>query len=218
MAKIAVVGAGYWGPNLVRAFAAQRATTELMVCDSDTARLEWIGSRFPRAKLVSEYDAVLNSDVDGIVLATPVTTHYELARKALDAGKHILVEKPLTASVEEARRLVDLSERVGRHLMVGHDARVLATSHQDWRDSASRRPGQNLLRVVAAREPRRIAPEHQRRLGAFAPHDLSVLFELARRGPRSPSQRSAKTTRTAASPMSPSSRWSSRAVSSPTSK
>ena len=173
MAKIAVVGAGFWGPNLVRAFTAQRA--ELQVCDADPGRLSWIGSRFPHAKLVNDYDAVLNSDVEGIVLATPVTTHYDLARKALEAGKHVFVEKPLTASVEEARRLVDLSERIGRHIMVGH---TLEYSPPVMKVAEIVRSGDlgQIFFVSSQRVNLGVSRPNTSVIWELAPHDLSIIF------------------------------------------
>jgi predicted dehydrogenase len=160
---------------LVRAFASQRATTELTVCDSDGHRLEWIGSRFPSAKLTADYDAVLNSDIDGIVLATPVTTHYELARKALDAGKHILVEKPLTASVEEARRLVDLAERVGRQIMVGHTMEYSPPVTKIGEIIRSGDLGQ-IFFVSSQRVNLGVSRPNTSVVWELAPHDFSILF------------------------------------------
>src|SRR5205823_1078918 len=75
---------------------------------------------FPSARVIERFDEALASDVDAVVIATPIRTHYELARRALEHGKHVLVEKPLTASSAEAERLIALSESVGRVLMVGH--------------------------------------------------------------------------------------------------
>ncbi len=175
MAKIAVVGAGFWGPNLVRSFGAQRACTELTVCDSDTARLEWIGARFPQAKLTASYDDVLNSDVDGVVLATPVTTHYNLARKALDAGKHVYVEKPLCQSVEEARRLVDQAERAGRQLMVGH---TLEYSPAVMKVSDIIRSGElgQIFFMSSQRVNLGVSRPNTSVVWELAPHDFSILF------------------------------------------
>jgi predicted dehydrogenase len=175
MAKIAVIGAGFWGPNLVRSFAAQRACTELTVCDVDSGRLEWVGSRFPHAKLTADYDAVLNSAIDGVVLATPVTTHYDLARKALEAGKHVFVEKPLTASVEQARRLVDQAERAGRHLMVGH---TLEYSPPVMKVREIVRSGDlgRIFFMSSQRVNLGVSRPNTDVVWELAPHDFSVLF------------------------------------------
>ncbi|HSI05162.1 MAG: Gfo/Idh/MocA family protein [Myxococcota bacterium] len=175
MAKIAIVGAGFWGPNLVRSFAAQRACAELTVCDKDASRLEWIGSRFPQVKLTGDFDAVLKSNVDGIVLATPVTTHYELARRALDAGKHVFVEKPLCQSVEEARRLVDQAERAGRHLMVGH---TLEYSPAVAKVGELIRGGElgKIFFMSSQRVNLGVSRPNTSVVWELAPHDFSILF------------------------------------------
>ncbi len=119
--KVAVVGLGYWGPNLVRVLA-ERADTELRwICDLDRPRLERRAARYPSVYTTVSLDEVLaDDDLDAIVLATPVFTHYELARKCLAAGKHTLVEKPLAHSPELATDLIGLARRNGLVLMCGH--------------------------------------------------------------------------------------------------
>ena len=98
--SVAVVGAGYWGPNLIRNFAANALCRELWVCERDAERLEKIKSRFPGIRATQSFEQVLESDVDALVLATPVGTHYQLAMKAMEAGKHVFVEKPMASSVD----------------------------------------------------------------------------------------------------------------------
>ena len=121
MTKIAVVGMGYWGPNLVRNFVSNSACADVVAWDRCVERLRrvqrWFGGRVVCAE---SWEGILRSDVDGVVLATPVSTHYALARQALESGKHVLVEKPLATSEREAEVLVQLAERSGRTLMVGH--------------------------------------------------------------------------------------------------
>ncbi|MEO0813991.1 MAG: Gfo/Idh/MocA family oxidoreductase [Myxococcota bacterium] len=104
--KVAVVGAGYWGPNLIRNFAAKPNCSELWVCERDAERLGKIQSRYPALHYTDSYSKVLESDVDAVVIATSVGTHFELANAALDAGKHVFVEKPLASSVDEAQALM----------------------------------------------------------------------------------------------------------------
>ena len=120
MAKVAVVGAGYWGPNLIRNFREHKAVKELWVCDRDPVRLGRARERFHGVKTTEDYDEVLRSDADAVVLATPVGTHFQLASKALLAGKHVFVEKPLTSSLDDAKRLCELADKQKRVLMVGH--------------------------------------------------------------------------------------------------
>jgi len=119
--KVGVIGLGYWGPNLVRNFLATPGVEKVYGCDLDEKRLAFIKSRFPAVELTKDTDFVLKaSEIDAVAIATPVATHYPLARKAIENGKHVLVEKPLTASVKEAEDLVNLAERNKKVLMVDH--------------------------------------------------------------------------------------------------
>jgi len=118
---VGIVGYGYWGPNLVRNFAANSNARVVAVCDLESSRLESIGRLFPGVAVTTAYKNLLeNPEIDAIVVATPVHSHYELALAALKAGKHVLVEKPLTVSGDLARRLIDEADRRGRILMVDH--------------------------------------------------------------------------------------------------
>lgn len=118
---IGVIGCGYWGPNLLRNFAETEAARLLWMCDLDEQRLETMGRRYPSAGTTSDYKRMLaDAELDAVVIATPVATHYNFARDALLAGKHVLIEKPFTASVREAEELIEIAERERRTLMVDH--------------------------------------------------------------------------------------------------
>ncbi|HET9438362.1 MAG TPA: Gfo/Idh/MocA family oxidoreductase, partial [Gaiellaceae bacterium] len=118
---IAVVGLGYWGPNLVRNLVEDPGAEVAYVCDLREERLEKLSRRYPAVSLTTEYEAVLDDAlVDAVVLATPVGTHYGMARAALDAGKHVFVEKPLAASSVEAIDLIRRAEELELVLMPGH--------------------------------------------------------------------------------------------------
>ena len=120
-ARIAVVGLGYWGPNLVRNLAELEEAELAWLCDLDPARLSALGRRYPAVRLTERFDDVLEDPtVDAVVLATPVSTHFGLAGRALLADKHVLVEKPLCASSDEALELAALSRERGLVLMPGH--------------------------------------------------------------------------------------------------
>jgi len=119
--NIAVVGCGYWGVNYVRVLSELPAATLRGVCDKDGGRLNEIVRRFQPRYTWSDIHDVLNDDlVEAVVVATPSSTHYQLVAECLKAGKHVLVEKPLALSVEEAAALVDASRAAGRCLMVAH--------------------------------------------------------------------------------------------------
>jgi predicted dehydrogenase len=121
MVRVAVVGLGYWGPNLVRALHEVPSADPVAICDADSDRLRHIARRYPALRLTTEFDSLLDDrEVDAVVLATPVASHYSLALAALEAGKHVFVEKPMAASSVEAEDLADLADRRGLTLMPGH--------------------------------------------------------------------------------------------------
>src|ERR1700722_279738 len=105
-----VIGYGYWGPNIVRNFFNTADCTIKLVADSRPDRLALLAKVFPSVKGVKDADEViLSKDIDAVIIATPVFTHYALAKKALEHGKHVLIEKPMTASVAEADELINLA-------------------------------------------------------------------------------------------------------------
>jgi predicted dehydrogenase len=119
--KIAIVGLGYWGPNLIRNFLSVEHIDTVIGCDKDRTRLDKIKRRFPEIETTDSYDDILRrDDVEMVAIATPVSSHYPLAKKALDAGKHCFIEKPMTGTVEEAEDLIECAEKRGLKLMVDH--------------------------------------------------------------------------------------------------
>jgi predicted dehydrogenase len=118
---VAVVGAGYWGPNLVRNFFDTADCRMLTVCDASPARLAEMKRRYPSVAGTTSFDDLLaDPAIDAIALATPVETHAPLAEKALRAGKHVLVEKPMTTTTADAERLIALAAERKLVLMVDH--------------------------------------------------------------------------------------------------
>ncbi len=121
MVRIGIIGCGYWGPNLVRNFLKVPECQVVMAADLDPARLEAVRRIYPAVTTTSSAVHVLDSDaVDAIVIATPISTHYDLAREALRRGKHVLIEKPLTATSRQAEELIRLADEHRRVLMVDH--------------------------------------------------------------------------------------------------
>ena len=119
--SIAVVGLGYWGPNLVRNLYELPEAEVVYVCDARPERFEQIGRRYPSIPQTTSFDEVIDDPgVDAVALATTVSTHYELARRALEAGKHVFVEKPLAGSSAEAVAIMHLAEESDLVLMPGH--------------------------------------------------------------------------------------------------
>jgi predicted dehydrogenase len=118
---VAVVGCGYWGPNLARNVAERPELRLHALCDRDPAQLRALARRYPQARAVQELDAALCDEaVEAVLIATPPRTHHALVKRALQAGKHVLVEKPLATRVVDAYELADLAEAEGLVLMPGH--------------------------------------------------------------------------------------------------
>ena len=121
MIRVGVIGYGYWGPNLARNFAESRTCELAGVSDLSADRLALVKKRHPAVKAVADYQELLDDPkIDAIAISTPVSTHFPLAMNALRSGKHVLVEKPLTASSDQARRLIEEAARRKLTLMVDH--------------------------------------------------------------------------------------------------
>lgn len=121
MIKIGVIGFGYWGPNLVRNFNSSPGSTVTMVCDRESARRDRVSAMYPGVRTTGDAAELIGDpDVDAVLVATPVHSHFELAMAALKAGKHVLVEKPITSTAEQASRLIDEAAKRGLTLMVDH--------------------------------------------------------------------------------------------------
>lgn len=174
--SIAVIGCGRWGKNHVRVWAELGCLR--LVCDTDPNRLAEIQTLYPQVKIASNVSEVFSSpDIDAIVIATPATTHFALAKQAMQAGKDVLVEKPMALTVEEGDQLVEISQRLNRILMVGH---VL-----EYHPAFLR-----LKELVAEGALGRIQYVYSHRLNlgqirieenvlwSFAPHDIALLLRL----------------------------------------
>jgi predicted dehydrogenase len=121
MIKVGVIGYGYWGPNLVRNFMETDGMTVTMVADLSEANLAKVRSRYPTVHTTRDHNDLFRStDVDAVAIATPVSTHYDLAMAAVRAGKHVFVEKPMTQTSVQAKKLVAAVARHKRVLMVDH--------------------------------------------------------------------------------------------------
>ncbi len=116
-----MIGAGYWGPNLIRNFSLVPGVSVIGVADAKPERRSFIGLRYPSVKLFESAQEMIAWDqTDAVVIATPVNTHFSLAKAALEAGKHVMLEKPMCASVVECDQLIELADKRGLTLMVDH--------------------------------------------------------------------------------------------------
>src|SRR5579863_10121637 len=121
MIRVGVIGYGYWGPNIVRNFHGQEHTRVEMLCDKSAPALARVRKAYPSIRAVSDANEVLKSPkVDAVAVITPVWTHYELAKAALENGKHVFVEKPFTSNSDQAKELIDLAASKNLTIMVDH--------------------------------------------------------------------------------------------------
>lgn len=174
--SVAVVGAGYWGRNLVRNFASLNSLG--MVCDLSPKVLDQVRSQYPSVKVTNSFWDVLEcKEIEALVVATPAESHYSLVREALRAGKHVLVEKPMALRVEEGEELVELAQKAGVILMVGHllEYHPAVVRMKELIDEGELGKIQyvysNRLNLGKVRNEENI-------LWSFAPHDISVIIRL----------------------------------------
>ena len=176
--SVGVVGCGYWGPNLVRNFRSLRDCTVNVMCDASEARLKHMRELYSNVEGVTDYCHLLSSMwLDAIVIATPVKYHFELAKASLLAGKHTFIEKPMAASSAECDELIEISEREGLILMVGHT--FLYSS-----------PVRKIIEIIKAGDIGDIRYINSRRLNLglyqkdinvawdLAPHDISIILRI----------------------------------------
>src|ERR1035438_5241752 len=120
MIKTGLIGLGYWGPNLARVLTQAECSEFAACCDTDSARLQRMARQYPGARMFNNVTDFLDSDVEAVLIATPIPTHFELAKRALLSGKHVFVEKPLADTSQRARELTAMAHSLGRTLMAGH--------------------------------------------------------------------------------------------------
>ncbi|MHC4394345.1 MAG: Gfo/Idh/MocA family protein [Planctomycetota bacterium] len=176
--NVAVVGAGYWGKNLVRNFATAKRCNLKYVCDLDEKLLAIPKRNFPFINISTKLEDVLSdSEVDALVVATDVPTHFKIARKSLEAGKHTYVEKPLTSKASDARALVELAHEKAVKLMVGHllEYHPAVTYLKEMIDKG--KIGQ-LYYMYTQRVNLGIVRRNENAWWSLAPHDISIICYL----------------------------------------
>jgi len=180
---VGVIGLGYWGPNLLRNFAENESAELRWICDADQSRLAAMGRRYPAAQTTTDYQRLLtDSKLDAIAVVTPVATHFEIARAGLLAGKHLLVEKPLTATEREAEELIEIAERNQRTLMVDHTF-VYTGAVRKMKEIVTSGELGDLLYFDSVRINLGLFQKDINVLWDLAPHDLSIMDYLIDRQP-----------------------------------
>src|SRR6266545_2525575 len=175
--RVGVIGCGYWGPHLVRNLHDITDSELVAVSDVRPERLEYVGARYPGVRRFIDHQELLATDVEAVVVASPIDTHYAIAREALLAGKHVLVEKPLATSVVEAAHLVALAYRQGRVLMTGHTF-VYNPAVEELRRRVEAGDLGQIYYGDAARLNLGLFQRNVNVLWDLAPHDISILMHV----------------------------------------
>jgi predicted dehydrogenase len=183
MIHIAVIGYGYWGPNLVRNFQETERACMAVCCDMNPQRLAQAKAKYPSLEITPDYEAVLNNPiVDAVAIATPVATHYAFARHALEHGKHVLVEKPLAASVAEAESLIEIADKHGLTLMVNHTF-IYTGAVRKMKEIIGRGDLGDLYYFDSVRINLGLIQRDVNVLWDLAPHDIAILDHLVEEKP-----------------------------------
>lgn len=183
--RMAVIGLGYWGPNLVRNFHRLLGDDLRVCCDMNADRAATLQRNYPTLQSTTDPATVFaDPDIDAVAIATPVDTHYPLAKAALEAGKSVLVEKPLTADVAQAAELVDIAQRRGLTLMVDH-VFIYSPPVQKMKQLVEAGELGDLLYIDSVRINLGLFQRDVNVVWDLAPHDLSIVDHLVGRTPRS---------------------------------
>jgi len=183
MIKIAVAGYGYWGPNLVRNIQESGKASVVTCCDMNTDRLKQVASKYPSIRTTTSYDDVLNDpSVNAVVIATPVATHYEFARKALERGKHVLLEKPATSSTAEAEKLVELAEKHSLTYMIDHTF-IYTGAVRKMKEVVDQGELGDIYYLDSVRINLGLFQRDVNVLWDLAPHDIAILEHLVKERP-----------------------------------
>ncbi len=175
MVRVAIVGLGYFGPNLLRNFSAQAECAMVYACDLDEGRLADTGRKYPSVKTTPRYEDILeDASIDLVLIATPTTSHFPLAKAALEAGKHVFIEKPMTSTVEEAEMLNKLASTQNKLIFVDHTF-VFAPAVQKIREMVQQGELGDLLYFDSSRINLGIIQKDTNVLYDLAIHDLSIL-------------------------------------------
>jgi len=183
MFKVGVIGCGYWGPNLIRNFTQISRTDVTRVADLNEDRLNHMKMLYPLIETTKNYkDIIEDPEIDIVAVATPVHTHHKLASEALNAGKHVFVEKPIAASTAEAEELVALSEKYDRKLMVGHTF-LYTSAVQKMKEIIDSGELGEIYYISSQRLNLGLFQPDINVIWDLAPHDISIILFLLGREP-----------------------------------
>jgi predicted dehydrogenase len=182
--KLALVGTGNWGKNLVRNFCELLGAQNVTVCDTDEKTLETIGTKHPGVKTTADFERLVSDEaIQALVIATPAITHFQLAKRALQKGKHVLVEKPIAMEISQAIELINLAEKQSRVLMVDHLLEYHPAVEQMRQRIDSGELGQ-IYYAYGQRVNLGVVRTEENALWSLGPHDISVLLYLLGQEPK----------------------------------
>ena len=175
MLKVGVIGCGYWGPNLIRNFTNLKTAKVIACADLSEDRLNHMKQLYPTLRTTTSSQEIVNDpEVEAAVIATPVSSHYQIAREALEAGKHVFVEKPLAQSVDEGSKLIDLAREKKRTLMVGHTF-VFTAAVNKIKDLIWDGELGEIYYIATSRVNLGIFQDDINVIWDLAPHDISIM-------------------------------------------
>ncbi|RPJ39767.1 MAG: gfo/Idh/MocA family oxidoreductase [Planctomycetaceae bacterium] len=180
--NVGVIGSGYWGPNLIRNFVSLPESNLVAVADLRQDRLSHIKAMYPTMQVTDDYWDLFSMKLDAVVVATPPTTHFSIARDCLQHGLHVLVEKPLALNSRDAEELIEIAERKGLMLMVGHTFEYNAAVRELRRIIHSGELGK-IHYVDAVRVNLGLFQPNLNVLWDLAPHDISILYYILGKEP-----------------------------------
>jgi predicted dehydrogenase len=175
--RVGVVGAGYWGPNLIRNFMSLEGCSVRFICDTDAEQLARVGEGKTGIELTTNPEEVLTSDIDAVVIATTAETHYDLVKRALVLEKDVFVEKPLTLSVSEGEELVSLADEKKRILMVGHIL-LYHPAVKMLKEYVTEGSLGHIYYIYSSRLNLGRVRKDENALWCFGPHDVSIILHL----------------------------------------
>jgi predicted dehydrogenase len=183
MLRVGVIGCGYWGPNVIRNFIANSKTAVRQCADLKDARLQTIKRRYPSINTTNFYkDIIKDTAIDLVAICTPVNSHYEIAREALQSGKHVLIEKPMTARSDQAEDLINLAEQKGLRIFVDHTF-VYTGVVRKMKSLIENNELGDLYYYNSTRFNLGLLQQDVNVLWDLAPHDISIMNYLTNRRP-----------------------------------
>ena len=181
--RVGVIGYGYWGPNIVRNLSGLEACELAAVCDKNPAALKRVTRAYPGVHATTEFSEVLQSpDIDAVAIVTPVWTHFELAKAALEHGKHVFVEKPFTSTSQQAEQLIELADRKNLRIMVDHTF-LFCGAVRKIRELVDKGALGQLYYFDSTRVNLGLFQHDVSVVWDLAPHDLSIMDHIIRQQP-----------------------------------